>query len=178
MTLSCSSPRVLIEFDDLALPVLVVGTSVACSSSGIKPLSQPTKHSPCTSEAKLLIFCHSHNRISGGFAWAGYCSVQIYPLCLWICCGCMYIQAHGCIWLWVYWSTLSIVNPVKYYFCSSDSLSLSLSLSLPLSLSPSLSPSLPPSILSHSSATIYHHTLFITCIHEQGSSSEDKGQST
>ena len=59
---------------------------------------------------------------------------------LWICCGCMYIKAHGCMWLWVYWSTLSIVNPVKYYFCSSDSLSLS------LSLSPSLSLSLPPSL--------------------------------
>ena len=47
-----------------------------------------------------------------------------------------------------------------------------------ISLSLSLFSSLPYAFLDPALPLYYMHTLFITCIHEQGSSSEDKGQST
>ena len=94
-SMTFSSLRVLIEFVYLALPVQVLGTSLACSLSGIKPLNWPTKHSWCRFEAQLWSFCHTHNRISGDVAniyragWAASFPVSV-SVCVLLGCICVH----------------------------------------------------------------------------------------
>ncbi len=63
----------------------------------------------------------------------------------------MYLLAH--MWIWVYWSVLSVVN---HCIIVAFSLSLSLSLSLFLSLSPSLSP---PNALPNPALPLHAYTI-------------------